>query len=223
MKDGSPSRARPAVVTFGDSLTDGYGATPGADRRYSDELAKRLAADGRSRPVLNAGIGGNKVLGDSDCYGESALARFRRDALGRSDVGTVIVLEGTNDIVHPDSPADRCTTPSPEVSAEQIIAGHRQLIREAHARGVKVLGGTLPPYHGYEYWTERGEHVRNAVNHWIRTSGAYDGVVDFDRAVADPADPKRVKIKKEYAFEDLIHLNDAGYKAMADAVDLDSL
>ncbi|MEJ8645874.1 GDSL-type esterase/lipase family protein [Streptomyces sp. MS1.HAVA.3] len=107
-----PGGSGKAVVAFGDSLTDGFGATPGADRRYPDELAKRLAAEGRSRPVLNAGIGGNKVLNDSQCFGESALDRFRRDALGRPDVGTVILLEGTNDIVMPDSPPPT-TAPSP--------------------------------------------------------------------------------------------------------------
>ncbi|MEV7524250.1 SGNH/GDSL hydrolase family protein [Streptomyces sp. NPDC091371] len=224
---GTPGGSRKAVVAFGDSLTDGYGATPGADLRYPDQLAKRLVADGRSRPVLNAGIGGNKVLGDSECFGESALARFRRDALGRPDVGTVIVLEGTNDIVQPDGPQDHCTAGSPKVTAEEIIAGHRELVREARTRGVRVIGATIPPFHGSRYWTERGEDVRTAVNHWIRTGGAYDGVVDFDRvlaAPADPAHPKEIKIKDEYALAgDRLHMNDAGYRAMADAFDLNSL
>ncbi|WP_404961898.1 SGNH/GDSL hydrolase family protein [Streptomyces sp. 147326] len=228
VKNTRPSSPGRAVVTFGDSLTDGFGATPGADRRYPDELAKRLAANGRSRPVLNAGIGGNRVLNDSACFGESALDRFRRDALGRPDVGTVILLEGTNDIVLPDSPTpDHCTVPGSRVTADEIIAGYRQLIREARIRGVKVIGATLPPFHGSAYWTERGEDVRTAVNTWIRTSGAYDGVVDFDRVLAAPADPehpKEIKIKDEYAFPaDRLHMNDAGYKAMADAVDLNSL
>ncbi|MFE9634085.1 SGNH/GDSL hydrolase family protein [Streptomyces sp. NPDC006463] len=226
LRPGGPGGGRGAVVAFGDSLTDGYGATPGADRRYPDELAERLASQGRPRTVLNAGIGGNKVLGDSECFGESALARFRRDALGRPDVATVVVLEGTNDIVMPDGPADHCTTPSPEVTAAEIIAGHRQLIREARTRGVRVIGATIPPYHGFEHWTERGEKVRKAVNEWIRTSGAYDGVADFDRVLAapvDPAHPEAVAIKQEYAFGDRIHLNDAGYRAMAEAVDLNSL
>ncbi|MFI8766982.1 SGNH/GDSL hydrolase family protein [Streptomyces sp. NPDC053792] len=217
----SPGRGRDAVVAFGDSLTDGVGSTFGADRRYPDALADRLVADGRTRPVLNLGIGGNKVLNDSPCFGESALSRFRRDVLGRPDVRTVIVLQGTNDIVLPDNPQDRCTVPSPFVTSAEIVAGHQQLIREAHARGVKVVGATLPPYQGYAYWTERGDRVRNEVNHWIRTSGAYDGVVDFDRVVADPVHPER--IAAEYVSTDLIHMKDAGYKAMADAVDLNSL
>ncbi|MDX3536160.1 GDSL-type esterase/lipase family protein [Streptomyces sp. MB09-01] len=112
------------------------------------------------------------------------------------------------------------------VTAEEIIAGYRQLIGEAHTRGVEVIGATIPPFHGSAYWTERGEDVRTAVNAWIRTSGAYDGVVDFDRVLAAPADPehpKEIKIKDEYAFPaDRLHMNDAGYKAMADAVDLNS-
>lgn len=220
-------RSRKAVVAFGDSLTDGFGATPGADHRYPDRLARRLAAAGRPRPVLNAGIGGNKVLNDSECFGESALNRFRRDALGRPDVGTVVLLEGTNDIVQPDAPQDHCTAGSPRVTAEQLIAGYRELIREARARGVRVIGATIPPFHGSAYWTEGGEDVRTAVNAWIRTSGAYDGVVDFDRvlaAPADPAHPKEIRIKEEYALEaDHLHMNDAGYEAMADAVDLGSL
>lgn len=216
----APGPRRSAVVTFGDSLTDGFGATPGADRRYPDALAARLAARGAARPVLNAGIGGNKVLTDSACFGESALNRFRRDALGRPDTGTVIVLEGTNDIVQPDGPQDRCTT-GPRVSAQQIIDGHRELIREAHARGVRIIGATIPPFGGSGYWTARGDEVRAEVNRWIRTGGAYDAVVDFDRAVADPEHPEQ--LKAEYAFADRLHMNDAGYRAMADAIDINAL
>ncbi|RKT02641.1 lysophospholipase L1-like esterase [Streptomyces sp. 3211.6] len=216
----APGPRRSAVVTFGDSLSDGFGATPGADRRYSDALAGRLAAQGAARPVLNAGIGGNKVLTDSPCFGESALNRFRRDALGRPDTAAVIVLEGTNDIVQPDGVQDRCTT-GPRVTAQQIIAGYRELIREAHARGVRIIGGTVPPYGDSAYWTAQGEQVRAEVNQWIRTSGAYDAVVDFDRAVADPEHPE--KLKADFAFADRLHLNDAGYRAMAEAVDLNAL
>ncbi|MFJ3876118.1 SGNH/GDSL hydrolase family protein [Streptomyces sp. NPDC090077] len=209
-----------AVVTFGDSLTDGFGATPGTDRRYPDALADRLAGQGRPRAVLNAGIAGNKVLNDSPCFGESALHRFRRDALGRPDTGTVIVLQGTNDIIQPDMPQDRCTA-GPRATAQEIIAGHRELIREARRSGVRILGGTLPPYGDAAYWNPAAEAVRNEVNTWIRTSGSYDGVVDFDRAVADPEHPQ--KLKAELAFADRLHLNDAGYRAMAGAVDPDSL
>ncbi|MFH8786811.1 SGNH/GDSL hydrolase family protein [Streptomyces roseoverticillatus] len=214
---GSPRGRGNTVVAFGDSLTDGYGSDFGADNRYPDVLAERLAAAGSPRTVVNAGIGGNKLLNGSDCFGESALARFRRDALDRTDVGTVVLLEGTNDIVQPDDPG-RCTTPAPKVTSQDITGGLRQLIREARARGVRVLGATIPPYQGYGHWTERGERVRNEVNQWIRTSGAYDGVVDVDRAVADGP-----RIRKEFAFTDGIHLNGAGYRAVAEAVDLDRL
>ncbi|MCX5380616.1 SGNH/GDSL hydrolase family protein [Streptomyces sp. NBC_00091] len=220
VKNGSRDGARRGVVTFGDSLTDGFGATPGADRRYPDALAARLAGRGRPEAVLNAGLAGSKVLSDSPCFGESALHRFRRDALGRPDTGTVIVLQGTNDIIQPDMPQDRCTA-GPRVTAQEIIAGHRELIREAHARGVRILGGTIPPYGGATYWNAPAEGVRNEVNEWIRTSGSYDGVVDFDRAVADPRHPQQ--LKAELAFADRLHLNDAGYRAMADAVDLNAL
>ncbi|MEV6954406.1 SGNH/GDSL hydrolase family protein [Streptomyces sp. NPDC051183] len=222
VKSSGPAGRRGAVVAFGDSLTDGFGSTPGADRRYTDALTGRFAATGRPRAVLNAGISGNKLLADT-CYGESGVDRFRRDALARPDVRTVIVLEGTNDIIQPDRPADRCNDPEQKATAQEIIAGHRQLIREAHSRGIRILGTTLPPYRSEDaaHWTERGEGVRTAVNDWIRTSGAYDGVVDLDRAVADPADPR--KIRPEYAAPDYLHLNDAGYKAMADTVDLNTL
>ncbi|MFC9295305.1 SGNH/GDSL hydrolase family protein [Streptomyces sp. NPDC057011] len=223
-RDRGRGGERGAVVTFGDSLTDGFGSTPGANRRYPDLLAERLAESGAARPVLNAGIGGNKVLTGSECFGESALSRFRRDALGRPDVRTVIVLEGTNDIVQPDVPADHCTAGSPRVTAEQIIAGHLQLIREAHTRGVRVVGATIPPYRGFPAWNKASDDVRIAVNTWIRTSGAYDGVADFDRVLADGSDPAGDAIKEEYVLEmDHLHLKDAGYKAMADAVDLNTL
>ncbi|MGW1766448.1 SGNH/GDSL hydrolase family protein [Streptomyces sp. NPDC002073] len=217
---GGAGRPR-TVVAFGDSLTDGLGATFGADRRYPDRLAGRLAAAGRPLAVLNEGISGNKVLNDSVCYGERGTARFRRDVLGHPDVRTVIVLEGTNDIIQAERQPARCTTPSPKVGAAEIIAGHREFVRQARARGVRILGATIPPYRGYPDWTPRGEGVRNAVNDWIRTGGAYDGVVDFDRALADPADPGA--LREEFRSGDRLHLNDAGNAAMAAAVDLNAL
>ncbi|GAA2390740.1 hypothetical protein GCM10010404_54970 [Nonomuraea africana] len=133
------------VVTFGDSITDGYGATNDADDRYPDRLAERLAASGV--PVLNAGIGGNRVLNDSACFGEKATARFQRDALAQPGVRTVIVLEGINDIMFPKNTA-ACAIPNPQVSAEELIAGHRALIHAARSRGVRMIGGTLPPFKG---------------------------------------------------------------------------
>jgi lysophospholipase L1-like esterase len=214
---GQARGRRGAVVAFGDSITDGSFSTPDADNRYPDELAERLVTAGRPRAVLNAGIGGNRVLADSPALGEKATARFQRDALGQPGVRTVIVLEGINDIGMGEA------TGAP-VTAQQLIEGHRALIRAARARGVKVIGGTITPTKGVPYpgyHTERGEAVRDAVNQWIRTGGEYDAVVDFDRALADPAD--RDRIRREYDGGDGLHPNDAGMRAMAAAVDINAL
>jgi lysophospholipase L1-like esterase len=136
-------------------------------------------------------------------------------------VRTVILLQGTNDIVQPEMPQDRCTA-GPRVGADRLIGGYRELISEAHRRGVRVIGATVPPFKGPGTgWTEAGERVRQALNAWIRTSGAYDGVADVDRAVADPVDPRY--LRAGYAAPDGVHLDDAGYGAVADAVDLDVL
>jgi lysophospholipase L1-like esterase len=209
--------ARGAVVAFGDSITDGALSTPDADNRYPDELAERLVAAGRPLSVLNAGIGGNRVLADMAGFGDRATARFQRDALDQPGVRTVIVLEGINDIGF-----GALTGALP--TAEQLIDGHRTLIRAAHARGVKVIGATILPFKGTiypGYYTDQGEAVRDAVNDWIRTGGEYDAVVDLERAVADPADPDR--LRPEYNGGDGLHPNDAGMRAMAAAVDLSEL
>ncbi|MFB9208747.1 GDSL-type esterase/lipase family protein [Nonomuraea spiralis] len=136
-----------SVVTFGDSATDGTGSTQDADNRHPDQLAERPAASGRRLGVLNAGISGNRVLNDSACFGEKATARFQRDVLDRPGVRSVIVMAGINDITYPlmDTP---CSTPNPVVTAEQIIEGHRELIRAARARGVRGVGGTITPFKG---------------------------------------------------------------------------
>ncbi|MER7949024.1 SGNH/GDSL hydrolase family protein [Streptomyces sp. NPDC096079] len=216
---GRDTARRDGVVTFGDSITDGVGSTANADNRYPDELAERLAAAGRPRAVLNHGIGGNQVVNDTTWAGEKALHRFRKDVLTEPGVRTVVILEGINDIggSGPTFPGG----PTPEVSVEKLIEGHRTLIREAHAKGLKVIGATLTPVKGSGYFTAVNEAKREAVNHWIRTSGAYDAVVDFDRAVADPSDPDR--ILPAYDSGDALHPNDAGYTAMAGALDLDEL
>jgi lysophospholipase L1-like esterase len=203
-----------AVATFGDSITDGYGATQDADNRYPDALARRL--NGR-RPVLNLGIAGNRLLNDSACLGERGLARVRWEALDRPHVRTVIVLEGINDILLGLQEPTPCTTPAVKVSAADLIAGYRQLIRDAHARHVRIIGGTLLPIGGYQSRSDEAEQIRDTVNAWIRTSCEFDAVVDFERAVADPADPER--IRPTYDSGDHLHPNAAGYQAMADAVD----
>lgn len=213
--DTSPRRD--VVVAFGDSITDGAGSTVDADNRYPDELAERLR--GR-RGVVNAGIGGNRVLNDSACFGERALERFERDALGQPDVRTVILLEGINDIGFSEF-AFECTAPNPKVTAAELIAGYRELAAQAHARGVRVVGATLLPFKGAGYYTEAGEAVRDEVNAWIRTSGEFDAVVDFDRALADPADPDA--LLPAYDSGDRLHPSDAGYRAMAEALDLAEL
>jgi lysophospholipase L1-like esterase len=210
----APSPRREAVVAFGDSITDGAFATIDADNRYPDELAERL--HGRLG-VLNEGIGGNRILNDSTCFGERATARFTRDVLDRPDVRSVIILEGINDIGA--SAIDfECFLPNPQVTVEQLIAGHRELIARAHARGIKAIGATLLPFKGALYFTPAGEQVRDALNTWIRTSGAYDAVVDLDRAMADPSDPDLMR--PAYDSGDHLHPNDTGYHAMAEAVDL---
>ncbi|GAB3507125.1 SGNH/GDSL hydrolase family protein [Amycolatopsis cihanbeyliensis] len=204
---------RDAVVAFGNSITGGTASTPDANNRYPDELAERLAAGGRPRPVLNAGISGNRVI--TDCVGEKALTRFARDALDQPRVGTVIVLQGINDIGFSEIEDFPCS-PNPEVTSAELIAGHRELIHRARARGIEVIGATLLPYKGAFYYSERGERVRDELNRWIRTSGEYDAVVDLDRHLAAPADQDR--LDPAYDSGDHLHPSDAGYHAMAEAV-----
>ncbi len=198
-----------AVVTFGDSITDGARSTADTNNRWPDQLARRLAArKGGAVAVLNAGISGNRVLGDG--AGVSALARFDRDVLMQTGVTHVVVMEGINDI------GIARNNPSP--SADDLIAGHKQLIDRAHARGLKIYGATLTPYEGAAYYSPEGEAKRQALNNWIRTSKAYDGVIDFDMVTRDPAAP--TKFLPAYDSGDHLHPGDAGYKAMGDAVDL---
>lgn len=198
-----------AVVTFGDSITDGARSTVDTNARWPDELARRLAAQKKAEvAVLNAGISGNRVLGDGAGY--SALARFDKDVLMQTGVTHVIVLEGINDI----GVARANASPT----AADLIAGHRQLIERAHARGLKIYGATLTPFEGAAYYTPEGEAKRQALNNWIRTSGEYDGVIDFDSVARDPASPSKFATAVDSG--DHLHPGDAGYKAMGDAVGL---
>lgn len=209
------------VVTFGDSITDGVGSTRDANGRYPDKLAERLAKAGQGRAVLNHGISGNQVVNDTTWAGEKGIARFKKDVLSERGIGTVIVLEGINDIgASLQGPPIGGT---PEVSARQLIEGHRSLIRQAHARGLKVIGATLTPIKGSFYDDPKGinEAKRDAVNAWIRGAGEYDAVVDFDRAVSDPAD--RDRMLPAYDSGDKLHPSDAGYVVMAEALDLTEL
>jgi lysophospholipase L1-like esterase len=202
-----------AIATVGDSITDGFGSTIDGNTRWPDELRRRLKANGGTShaSVLNVGIGGNQLLGQMNPgFGVNALARFDRDVLAQPGISYVVVLEGINDI--------GLGTQRPLPSAAALIAAQRQLIDRAHAKGLTIYGGTLTPFEGANYWTPAGEKVRQEINNWIRTSKAYDGVIDFDAAVRDPKQP--TKFLPHYHAGDLLHPNSAGYKAMAAAVDL---
>jgi len=207
-----PSERTGVVVTLGNSITDGTLSTLDANSRWPDHLARRLAARGSGAlGVVNAGIAGNRVLNDLGGFGVNALARLELDVLSLPGVTHVVVLEGINDI------GLFGTLAPEEVSSDEIIAGHRQLIARIHARGLKIYGATLTPFEGAFYFSPEDEVKRQAVNAWIRTSGAYDAVIDFDAATRDPTQPSRFR---PGFSEDGLHPTDVGYKAMADAIDL---
>lgn len=218
--DGVDVRTRGAwaLVAIGDSITDGLRATLNAHRRWPDALSRRLRRAGLDRvAVLNAGISGNRLLNDSACYGASLLSRFRGDALDRPGVRAVIVLIGINDIDFGYTPRRRgldCDAPHVKVTAASLIAGYRRLIAAAKSRGVRIYGATLTP----AGLPPVREAVRKTVNAWIRGSGAFDAVIDFDAALRDPAHPARLLAR--YDSGDHIHPSDAGYAAMARAVPL---
>jgi lysophospholipase L1-like esterase len=217
-----PSRVSGTVVAFGDSITDGFRSTVGANARWPNELARRLnALHGRTLSVADEGISGNRVLNDALCCGVNALARFERDALDQPGVRDIIVVEGINDFGFSAVPPNPVIDPVTDVSAAQVIAGYQQLIAQAHARGLKIFGGTLLPFKGAGYYTAAGEAKREAVNAWIRTSGAFDGVIDFDKLMGNPADP--LTLNPIWDSGDHLHPNDLGYQAMANAISLDML
>jgi lysophospholipase L1-like esterase len=210
----APSSAA-AIVAFGDSITDGFATTPNKDQAWPTLLASRLAS-GKSTAtlgVLNLGISGNRVL--RDVAGTNALARFDRDVLARPGVHWMILLEGINDITFSAIPG---IPPGQAVTAEDLIWGYRQIIESAHLHGIKVAGATIMPVEGVLTYTESGETVRQAVNQWIRTGGAFDAIIDFDALTRDPANPKR--LRPEFDSGDHVHPNDSGNHAMADVIDL---
>jgi lysophospholipase L1-like esterase len=209
------------VVVLGDSTTDGNGATIDANTRWPDFLAARLAP--KNVAVLNAGISGARLLGDR--MGVNALARFDRDVLSQPRVKSVVVLLGINDISWPGTAFD---PQGIRPSADALIAGYRQLIARAHSRGVRVVGATLTPFEGAlagtpldNYYHADKDRLRQQINAWIRGSGEFDTVIDFDALARDPAHPAR--LKPEFDSGDHLHPGDRGNQAMADAVDLDVL
>ncbi|HET9037530.1 MAG TPA: SGNH/GDSL hydrolase family protein [Myxococcaceae bacterium] len=210
---GGRPQGTPVVVAFGDSLTEGGGFV---SRPWPAVLADRLQrrSGGGRVDVVNAGISGNRLLRDD--FGPSGVRRFRRDALDRAGARWVIVLEGINDLGY----AGSADPGAPPVTADELIAGFRQLIAQARGAGVKIYGGTLLPFEGAVggYFAPDKERVRQAVNAWMRTSGELDAVIDFDAAVRDPDRPAR--LRPAYDTGDHLHLNAAGQRAMGEAVDL---
>ncbi|HEX7909677.1 MAG TPA: SGNH/GDSL hydrolase family protein [Paraburkholderia sp.] len=217
--EAAPSSA--AVAAIGDSITDGMRSSLNQNRRWPDGLARRLVATGdRSTAIVNLGISGNRLLSDSPCYGDALATRFGRDVLARPGIKTAILLIGINDInfaaMPPHGGLD-CDFPHTSVTAADLIAGYQRVISAARHAGVKVFGATLTP----ASLPAQRESIRLAVNQWIRTSRAFDGVVDFDAALRDPSQPDR--LRRTYDSGDHIHPSDAGYTAMADAVPMEAV
>lgn len=213
-------RAAGALVAIGDSITDGYGVTTDGNDRWTDVLAARLRRDNVPIGTVNAGIGGGRMLKDG--LGPNLVSRFERDVLGRAGVTHALVLIGVNDLgnLHrntPDLPADRR-----QLLADLRLA-HRQLASRARARGVCLIGATVTPYVGSDYYHPEpaNEADRQELNAWIREAGVFDAVVDFDAALRDPAQPQR--LAPQYDSGDHLHPSLAGYRAMADAVPLEML
>lgn len=218
--DIGSTRAGATLIALGDSQTDGSLSTNNGNRRWPDYLARRLQTETGSGAlpvgVVNRGIAGNRLLGDADntpLAGKDAIERFERDVLATSGARFLVILIGINDILF---------SSSPDASlANQITNGYLQLVARARIRGMRVLGATLLPFEGYTWYSAARENVRQRVNSWIRTAGAFDAVLDFDAAVRDPNRPTRILPARDGG--DHLHPNDAGYEAMARAVPLSLL
>lgn len=214
------NEATGTVVVFGDSITDGITSTVGANRRWTDVLAGRLRSaveNGERLPrygVVNEGISGNQVLADGlgrPAENQSGLGRFGRDVLSRTGVRAVVIDLGVNDILRNPRLAD----------PDRIVEGLRTLVRQAHARGLTVVGATLMPFKGHRGWTPARESVRQQVNAEIRAGRVFDAVVDFDRALKDPYDPRR--LRPDFDSGDHLHPSDLGFARMGDVFDLGAL
>jgi lysophospholipase L1-like esterase len=207
------------VVTLGDSITDGHGATTNGNDRWPDVLAARMQADKSTRMVgvLNHGIGGNRLLLDG--LGPNALARFDRDVVAQTAVKYVLVLEGVNDLGTLTRDHD-ASDEAHKALVKRIEGAYAQMIARAHAHGIRVIGTTILPYGGSKYYHPgaQSEADREAINVWIRDPGHFDGVVDFDQVMRDPANPNT--ILPAYDSGDGLHPSPAGYKAMGDAIPL---
>jgi lysophospholipase L1-like esterase len=204
------------IVTFGDSITDGDQSTPDTNGMWPALLSARLQRDKRTShvAVVNAGISGNRILGDNN----GGLARLVPHALSVPGVKWITLLEGINDITAATRPAPVGAPAAAPFSAEDLIGAYRQVIELAHLQGVKVIGCTLTPFGGSTPYSEQGESIRQKTNTWVRTSGAFDAVVDFDRVTRDPANPTRFRAEAD--SPDMLHPGDAGYRLMAEAFDL---
>ncbi|WNV87037.1 SGNH/GDSL hydrolase family protein [Umezawaea sp. Da 62-37] len=218
-----PDTPAKAVVVLGDSRVDGAGSTPDTNHSWPELLARRLVEQGAGGYVSNQGISGNRMLNDG--IGTAALARFDRDVLATPGLGHLVLAVGGNDLIISAAPRDDGPMadflkmfPGAPVTTDDVIAGHRQLIARAREHGVKVHGTTAAPFGGSDLYTPDGETARLALNEWIRTSGAFDAVLDFDAVWHDPDHPDR--IRDDFHAGDHLHGNDAGYQALADSVDL---